>query len=362
MTNSKEIIITVDKIDAGSRLDIFISKLPEIDSRSLSQKIIKNNLVQHQQTKNILKISYTVKENDIFIIQIPTKKIDNSLKPWAGELNIVFEDEHLAVINKQSGIAVHPSIGHEQHTLVNLLLHHCHSLSMGFNEERPGIVHRIDLQTSGLLVIAKNNKSHAFLAEQFKNKTTHRKYWALVFGQPYPPQGSMISWLKRDPRNRKKFASITKNKKKEIAVVSSNSPLITPLVNSEKERSKTSDSAKSNAKEAITHYTTLKEHSCGVSLIECQLQTGRTHQIRVHMSEKGHSILGDTLYGRPNRWKAIQDLPLQNLAKSLDRLALCAYQLGFVHPVTKKELMFNIGVPENLKDLMEKLEFSKLIS
>lgn len=360
MTKSKELIITASKVDAGLRLDIFISTLPEVNSRSLSQKIIKNNLVKHQQTQQILKTSYTVKEDDIFIIKIPTHKADNSLQPWAGKLDIIFEDEHLAVINKESGIAVHPSIGHQQHTLVNLLLHHCHSLSMGFNEERPGIVHRIDLQTSGLLVIAKNNKSHAFLAEQFKNKTTHRKYWALVFGQAQPPQGSVISWLKRDPRNRKKFASITKNTKKEIAIVSSDSPLITPLINTDKEKN-ILDSKKSNAKQAITHYKTLKEHSCGVSLVECQLQTGRTHQIRVHMSEKGNSILGDTLYGRPNRWKAIQDLPIQNLTKSLDRLALCAYELGFIHPVTKKELMFNIGVPENLTALMKGLGFSELV-
>lgn len=360
MTNSKEIIIRANEVDAGLRLDIFISKLPEVDSRSLSQKIIKNNLVKNKNTKQIVKTSYIVKENDTFIIQIPIQKVDNSLKPWAGELDIVFEDDHLAVVNKQSGIAVHPSIGHEKHTLVNLLLHHCHSLSMGFNEERPGIVHRIDLQTSGLLVIAKNNKSHAFLAEQFKNKTTHRKYWALIFGQAQPSQGSVISWLKRDPRNRKKFASITKNIKKEIAVVSSDSPLITPLINSDKERN-ILDPKKSKAKQAITHYKTLKEHSCGVSLIECQLQTGRTHQIRVHMSEKGNSILGDTLYGRPNRWKAIQDLPIQNLTKNLDRLALCAYELGFIHPATKKKLMFKIDVPENLTELITELGFVELV-
>ncbi len=361
MTKLKEIIITAEQKDDGLRLDIFISTLPEVDSRSLSQKIIKNNLVKNKKTQQVLKTSYTVKEADIFIIQMPEQKTDNSLKPWNGKLDIIFEDEHLAVINKDSGIAVHPSIGHQEKTLVNLLLHHCHSLSMGFNEERPGIVHRIDLQTSGLLVIAKNNKSHAFLAEQFKNKTTHRKYWALIFGQSSPSQGSIISWLKRDPRNRKKFASITKNTKKEVAVVPSDSPLVTPLVNTDKEKN-TLESKKSSAKQAITHYKTLKEHSCGVSLVECQLQTGRTHQIRVHMSEKGNSILGDDLYGRPSRWKSVKDLPIQNLAKNLDRLALCAFELGFVHPVTKKELMFKIGIPENLKELMTKLNFQNLVN
>ncbi|MBE8162716.1 MAG: RluA family pseudouridine synthase [Bdellovibrionaceae bacterium] len=360
MAQTKEIIVSVKDTDVGLRLDVFISNLPEIDSRTLSQKIIKNDSVVHQQTKKVLKTAYTVKKNDILIVQIPLQQKETHLQPWNADIDIIFEDEHLAVINKASGIAVHPSIGHQKHTLVNLLLHHCHSLSMGFNEERPGIVHRIDLQTSGLLVIAKNNKSHAFLAEQFKNKTTHRKYWALVFGQAYPPQGSIISWLKRDPRNRKKFASITKNIKNSMAVVSNDSPLVTSLIQTDKEQS-TLKNKKTNAKQAITHYKMLKEHACGVSLVECQLQTGRTHQIRVHMSEKGNSILGDTLYGRSNRWKSVADIPMQNLIKNLDRLALCAYELGFVHPVSKKELRFKIGVPENLKDLMKALEFCNLV-
>lgn len=362
MTTTTSLTVKTQEDHIGLRLDVFISKLPEVGSRTLSQKIIKGKLVQHKKTLQFLKTSYTIKEEDIFIVQIPTHRPEKTLVPWKGDLDIIFEDEDLAVVNKASGIAVHPSIGHTNNTLVNLLLHHCHSLSMGFNEERPGIVHRIDLQTSGLLVIAKNNKTHAFLADQFKNKTAHRKYWALVFGSLQPEQGSLISWLKRDPRDRKKFASITKNKKKEKAIVLSNSPLITPLVNRTTEKTKNDESKQTGAKQAITHYKTLKEHSCGVSLIQCQLQTGRTHQIRVHMSEKGHSILGDTLYGRSNRWRSIEDEGIKNLTKGLDRLGLCAYELGFIHPVTKKDLMFKVKIPDNLQNLMQKLNFTDIVN
>lgn len=360
MTNTKQIIAVTKEEDIGLRLDIFISQLKQVSSRSLSQKIIKNKFVMQKKNKQILKASYLIKAKDIFIINIPLQNKEN-LKPWDAELDIIYEDTELAVVNKASGIAVHPSIGHRQKTLVNLLLHHCHSLSMGLDEERPGIVHRIDLHTSGLLVIAKNNESHQFLAQQFKEKRAHRKYWALVFGVPEPKQASILSYLRRDPRDRKKFASTTKNTKKQLAVIASDSHLLTSVVNSKKEEAKKKPEKKTAAKQAITHYKVLKQHDCGVALVQCQLQTGRTHQIRVHMSEKGNSILGDALYGRSNRWKAIQDLSIQNLTKNLDRLALCAYELGFVHPVTKKELMFKIDVPENLTELINKLGFSELI-
>lgn len=355
MTNTKQIIAIAKEEDIGLRLDIFISQLSQIASRSLSQKIIKNNCVMQKNTKQILKASYVIKEKDSFVIGISWQTKED-LKPWDGELDIIYEDKDLAVVNKASGIAVHPSIGHRKKTLVNLLLHHCHSLSMGLDEERPGIVHRIDLQTSGLLVIAKNNESHQFLAKQFKEKRASRKYWALVFGVPEPKQASIISYLQRDPRNRKKFASTTKNTKKQEAVISSDSYLLSSV----REETKKKLEKKPGSKQAITHYKILKQHECGITLVQCQLQTGRTHQIRVHLSEKGHSIIGDNLYGRSNRWRSVKDEKLQDLIKNLDRLALCACELGFIHPKTKKNLFFKVGVPENLKELVNQLGFTDL--
>lgn len=227
-------------------------------------------------------------------------------------LEIVFEDDHLLVVDKPAGMVVHPAAGNFDGTLVNALLHHCAGRLSGIGGvARPGIVHRIDKDTSGLLVVAKTDVTHEGLAAQFAKHSIDRRYLAITAGIPRPASGSVDAPLARSSTNRKK-----------IAIVEG-----------------------SRGKRAVTHYRTV-EPLRDAALVECRLETGRTHQVRVHMASIGHPLLGDPVYGRPRK-------DHRETLKRLDfhRQALHAAELGFIHPVTKERLSFNSALPSDIQEL-----------
>ena len=231
-------------------------------------------------------------------------------------LEIVFEDAHLLVVNKPAGMVVHPAAGNATGTLVNALLHHCGDSLSGINGiARPGIVHRIDKDTSGLLVVAKTDAAHEGLAAQFAEHSIERRYLALVNGHPAPPEGTIDARLGRSDRDRKKMAVLPPDA--------------------------------TRGKRAVTHYRTLRRlRHC--TLVECKLETGRTHQVRVHCASIGHALLGDQTYGRPKA----------QLRPILDRLefrrqALHAATLGFIHPATRERVDFHAELPRDMQELID---------
>jgi 23S rRNA pseudouridine1911/1915/1917 synthase len=231
-------------------------------------------------------------------------------------LVIAYEDEHLIVIDKPAGLVVHPAAGNFDGTLVNALLHHCAgSLSGIGGVERPGIVHRIDKDTSGLIVAAKTDPAHVGLAAQFAKHSIERRYKAIVSGRPNPTEGTVTTFLARSSTNRKKIAVVTDGR----------------------------------GKRAVTHFRTLQRLS-GAALVECSLETGRTHQVRVHMASLGHPLLGDQTYGRtrPEHREVLNRL-------SFNRQALHAAELGFIHPVTSAALRFSSEIPFDMQQLFSEL-------
>ncbi len=236
-------------------------------------------------------------------------------------LEVVFEDEHLIVVDKPAGLVVHPAAGNLDGTLVNALLHHCHGQLSGIGGvARPGIVHRIDKETSGLLVVAKTDAAHEGLARQFADHSIERAYFAIVAGLPVPPAGTVQGWIGRSDHDRKKMAVLHERNKR--------------------------------GKHAVTHYR-LVEALPGAALVECRLETGRTHQVRVHMASIGHPLLGDPVYGRtPPRLRPI----LSQLRFA--RQALHAAVLGFIHPVTGAPLRFASTLPADMTGLLVELKGS----
>ena len=231
-------------------------------------------------------------------------------------LDVVFEDEHLLVVNKAAGMVVHPAAGNPDGTLVNALLHHCRGQLSGINGvARPGIVHRIDKDTSGLLVIAKSDAAHEGLARQFADHSITRRYLAVCAGHPKPPSGTVSGRIGRSDRDRKKMAVLPEDS--------------------------------TRGKHAVTHYETLKrlDHA---ALIECRLETGRTHQVRVHCASIGHPLLGDPVYGRTPK-------PLREALDRLDfrRQALHAAVLGFIHPISGESLDFRAEMPADMAELID---------
>lgn len=292
----------------GERIDKVLAEHPLIASRSRAAKLLELGLITHQGLP--IKASYKVQAGDSFIVQLPQEK-PTELQPYHIPLDILFEDNDLLVVNKPAGLVVHPAPGHTQDTLVNALITHQQGFAMGFGEQRPGIVHRLDKDTSGILVVAKNDFTQNSLVQQFKNRTIHRKYWAIVYGYPKPPSGTLTSYLRRHPQHRKRFAS-----------------------------ERLIDDQAPKGKIAITHYRVLQELSSGLCLLECQLETGRTHQIRVHLSEKGHPIVGDSLYGSDARLSGLKSPRLRQQIKNWPRIALHACELGFIHPRSETSLYF----------------------
>ena len=295
--------ITLVCEESGTRIDKYIS----VDgmTRATVQRLIENGgiTVNGKPTKN----NYKLKSGDIIEIE-PEEPQDANIEAENIELNIVYEDDSLLVVNKPQGMVVHPAPGNYSGTLVNALMYHCKDNLSGINGVmRPGIVHRIDKDTSGLLLVAKTDEAHHSLSEQIQNKTVRREYICVCEGVVKPKKGIVDAPIGRDPSNRLKMA-------------------VTPL----------------NSKNALTHFEVVEQFE-SAALVKCVLETGRTHQIRVHMLYIGHPVMGDPLYARSN--------PM-----NLSGQALHARIIGFNHPVTGEYMEFNVNPPEEFNDLVSKLQ------
>lgn len=300
-------------LTGGQRLDKALA-----DASGLSRERVKALIGEGAVTvagRRVSQASAKSDEGAEFAIAVPPAA-DAQAKAQDIPLNVVFEDEHLIVIDKPAGLVVHPAAGNPDGTLVNALLHHCRGNLSGIGGvARPGIVHRIDKDTSGLLVVAKSDAAHEGLARQFADHSIERLYLAVVNGHPQPREGTITGKIGRSDANRKKMAVL--------------------------------DASSTRGKHATTHYKTLKLlNDC--TLVECRLETGRTHQVRVHLASIGHALLGDPVYGRANP-------RLRTVLKTLGfhRQALHAAVLGFVHPVTGGRLRFESDLPNDMKELID---------
>jgi 23S rRNA pseudouridine1911/1915/1917 synthase len=313
--NGGESILSGVIATGGQRLDKALA-----DASGLSRERVKALLGEGRVLlggKAAHQASAKLPEGVTFEIRVP-EAAPSEAQAQDIPLTIVFEDEHLIVIDKPAGLVVHPAAGNLDGTLVNALLHHCKGQLSGIGGVvRPGIVHRIDKETSGLLVVAKTDKAHEGLAKQFADHSIERAYLAIVAGLPVPASGTVRSHIGRSDKDRKKMAVLHEENKR--------------------------------GKHAVTHYRLL-EALAGASLVECRLETGRTHQVRVHMSSIGHPLLGDPVYGRaPSRFRPI----LNQL--HFARQALHAAVLGFIHPVTGAALRFESTLPADMAGLLVEL-------
>ena len=300
-----DFVIRVEKEDAGVRIDKLLADKAEGLTRSHIQKLIS----EHQVTvcQNAVKANYKVREGDIVSVLIPELK-EPEIEAEDIPIEIVYEDDDMLVVDKPQGMVVHPAAGNYSGTLVNALLYRCGDTLSGINgEKRPGILHRIDKDTSGLLMVAKNDKAHLALSEQIKAHSLTRAYKALVHGGFSADRGTIDKPIGRHPTERKKM-TVTEH----------------------------------NSKEAVTHYNVLERFGA-YTFIECILETGRTHQIRVHMSNGGHPIVGDKTYGVKKEEF--------NLAGQL----LHAYKIGFIHPTTGKYLEFSSNLPDYFEKVLYNL-------
>ena len=314
----------VDEINSGKRLDVFLAENINHLTRSFLKKLIENEQVKLNK-KILTSASTKVKVKDQISINIIENEEQN-IKPKKIKLDIIYEDNDVLVINKPKGMVVHPGAGNYKNTLVNALLFKYKKKLSNLNGPlRPGIVHRIDKETSGLLVVAKNNLAHSNLGDQFSNHSVERKYFCLAWGVIRPLNGKISTLISRDKKNR------------QLMTVS-----------------------EINGKKAVTNYKTIKVFNIKdipkISLLECELETGRTHQIRVHLKYKGTSLLGDKQYGKKNiKFKKINNIFFISLNK-LSGQALHAKTLGFAHPKTKKWMNFNSELPDSFKKILNLLE------
>ena len=290
----------ISEENVGKRIDKYLSENLDY-SRTIIQKMIDNENIKVNDKKT--KASYKLELNDTVLIDDNFKE-ETDILPENIKLDIVYEDNDLMIINKPSGMVVHPGNGNQEHTLVNALMGYTTNLSDG-SKTRPGIVHRIDKDTSGLMVVAKNNKSHELLAEAFKNKDIHRYYTALVIGELDTSEGLIDAPIGRDPSDRKRY-TVTKQ----------------------------------NSKNAITHFNILKRYK-GYTLINLKLETGRTHQIRVHMKYIGYPIYNDPVYTK------MKCTPFGQFLHSRE--------IDFYHPITKKHLHFTAPLPKEFQDFLDTL-------
>lgn len=331
------------------RLDVYITRFVQNASRTKVQKSIKKGLVT-VNGEVVTKPAHTVQATDTIVCTIE-RPPPVEARPEPIPLDVVYEDAYLIVVNKPAGMVVHPAYGHRSGTLVNALLYHVGSETIRMEDVdeddlddedlglstiqaapprpgnpsiRPGIVHRLDKDTSGLLVVAKDDVTHAGLAKQFQDRTTRRSYQALVWGVPDPPRGTIEAPIGRDPRDRKRMAVV----------------------------------AEGNGKHAITHYA-VREAFSYTSLLQFRLETGRTHQIRVHAQHAGHPVLGDPTYGG----QAVRRGPstrnrrafYENLFAVMPRQALHAHTLGFTHPRTGEEVDVAAALPEDMQYVLKRV-------
>jgi 23S rRNA pseudouridine1911/1915/1917 synthase len=299
------------------RLDKFISRAMDDMTRSAVLRLIEAGLVTVNGVPE--KPSLKLRGGEIILIKIPPPA---PAVPVAEEIPLVIlhEDNDIIVVNKPAGMVVHPGAGNYGGTLVNALLGHCGDLSGIGGEIRPGIVHRIDKDTTGVLVVAKNDRAHQSLAGQFSRHTIKRVYTALVYGSPKGDKGSVDSAIGRHPSDRKKMSGAAKR-----------------------------------GRRAVTHWRVVGRYP-GITLMTVTLETGRTHQIRVHLSEAGHPLLGDTVYGGSGRIANIRDPALRALIRDLGRQALHAGVLGIIHPSTGEYMEFTADIPEDMAEIIRYLE------
>lgn len=321
--------IPVSEEMVGLRLDKALALHPEIATRARAAHLIDNSCVL--VNKKAPKASQPLKATDVIEVQLPAPQ-PSELQPYDFKLDVLFEDQDVIVINKPAGLVVHPAAGHEQDTLVNALLAHTKDLSMKFGEERPGIVHRLDKETSGIIVVAKNDKAHESLTAQFKERSTDRVYFAVCIGTARTLNGTFKSFLARHLVDRKRYASILDTEGK-VYVNQEDPP--------------------SFGKWAVTHFDVLKRQG-GLSYLKLKLETGRTHQIRVHLSENGLAIAGDGTYGADKKIRTIESRHTQEDVKSLPRFLLHAAELGFTHPRTQERMFFQQDWPEEIQQLLKK--------
>ncbi|MDO7836195.1 RluA family pseudouridine synthase [Sphingobium sp. HBC34] len=298
----------------GLRLDRALADLLPDLSRERLKALIGEGQVQSPQAPKI-NASMKVAAGQSYTITLPPPVALDTVAQDI-PLDIVHEDADLIVVDKPAGLVVHPAAGNLDGTLVNALLHHCAGQLSGIGGvARPGIVHRIDKDTSGLLVVAKNDRAHEGLARQFKDHSIDRLYAAIVYGVPMPGSGTVDQWIGRSDADRKKMAVHREGR----------------------------------GKHAVTHYRVL-ERLKGAAMVECRLETGRTHQVRVHMAHLGHPLIGDPVYGRDRKgFKSI----LETLG--FKRQALHAKTLGFIHPATEKPLLFQSALPTDMQELLSEL-------
>tara|TARA_B100000902_G_scaffold387842_1_gene432562 strand:+ start:20 stop:1000 length:981 start_codon:yes stop_codon:yes gene_type:complete len=323
----KNINFIVKDTEKDLRVDVLINKREELISRTrIKNLILKEKLKLND--KVLKNPSKKVASGDKINLLISEPK-ENLLKPYDFYLEIIYEDDDLLIIDKPSGIIMHPGAGNYDKTIVNALINYNkNSLSNIGDKLRPGIVHRIDKNTSGLIVIAKNNETHENLSKQFSEHTIIREYQLLIWGKLRPSSGKIETYITRSSRNR------------QLMEVS-----------------------RSKGKKAITNYKTIEifenEKVPTLSLVECKLETGRTHQIRVHMNHKGNSLVGDDKYKK--KYKKIKnvDLNVQNSILNLNRQFLHAKKLGFIHPRNNKEMVFFSKLPHELNNILKMLRNTK---
>jgi 23S rRNA pseudouridine1911/1915/1917 synthase len=312
----------VAKGEAGHRLDrVLATHFPE-HSRSRHKVLIEEGRVS-ADGETITEPSYRVKPGQTFVEIIP-ESVPYEPRAQAMPLDILYEDSWLLVIDKPAGLVVHPAPGNPDSTLVNALLAHCGDTLSGIGGvRRPGIVHRLDKDTSGVMVVAKSDAAHRALSRQFEKRTAARAYQAIVWGAPMPPSGRIAGNIGRDPRNRKKMAVVAEGK----------------------------------GRPAATGYRMVRRLGPLASLVECRLETGRTHQVRVHLTHIGHPLVGDPLYGRA-RGARLGKMAAEEaaLVQAFGRQALHARQLAFDHPQSRERLDFETEMPNDMKSLCETLE------
>ena len=289
--------------ERGLRIDRYLADHLDGQSRNSIQKLIEEGLVL--VNGNACRASYKLQEKDQIFVSVPDAVL-TELRPERIPLDILYEDDQLLIVNKPKGMVVHPAPGHNTGTLVNAIMYHCGKELSGINGEiRPGIVHRIDMNTTGSLIVCKTDAAHRFIASQIKEHSVHRVYRAIVYGHLNPTEGTIRTSIGRDPRDRKKMSVGVKN-----------------------------------GRQAITHYRELARLRNNFSYVEFELETGRTHQIRVHMASIGHPILGDQVYGP------------KKSPYHLDGQTLHAMTIGFVHPTSKRYVEFTAPLPEYFQHLL----------
>ena len=316
------------KVDPGQqaiRIDKFLFERISNATRSKIQGAIKLGFVLVNDQS--IKPNYKVRPDDEIVISLPEPPRDNEVIPEDLPINIVYEDDYLLIVNKQAGMVVHPAFQNWSGTLVNALAYHFTQLpEMPNNEGRPGLVHRIDKDTSGLLVIAKTEQAMTGLAKQFFDHSIERTYWALIWGEPKESKGTINVHIGRSPKDRKLTIAFPEG---------------------------------DFGRHAITHYEVIKELRY-ISLIKCNLETGRTHQIRAHMKYIGHPLFGDKTYGGNKVVKGTQFSKyksfVENCFKILPRQALHAKSLGFIHPISKQHIFFESDLPDDFTEVLDKWE------